>query len=321
MRLIERLFTEKYKPKKLDDLIIPNRVKERFNKGIQQHGLFYGSPGIGKTSSAKILVEEFEHDYLYINASRETSVDVIRNQIVDFCSVRSLLGDPDKYKVVIIDEGDGASDQFYKALRATMEQFEANTRFILTCNYINKIPEPLQSRFGGGMINFDFNKEEEVEIKKGCIKRIYEICKLEQLNIEKEALLELVNRQFPDIRKMLSTLQAYKLDGKTEITLADVKKFNSIYKDIYELIFNNLDPVKNYEYLVSNYSNRVDEVLSSLSLEFIEYLKQEKPTYLHAIPQIIIKVAEYQSIRTSVIDPVIPMLACVYSLQEIIKEA
>jgi DNA polymerase III delta prime subunit len=321
MKLIEKLFTEKYKPRKLEDLIIPERIRERFSKGVQQHSLFYGSPGIGKTSLAKVLVEEYNHEYLYINASRETSVDIIRNQIVNFCSVRSIIEESSKYKIVIIDEGDGASEQFYKALRATMEQFEANTRFILTCNYINKIPEPLQSRFGGGMINFDFNKEDEIEIKKGCIKRIYEISKKENLEINKDALLELVNRQFPDIRKMISTLQAYKLDGKEIVTIDDVKKFNSIYKDIYELIFNNLDPLKNYQYLKSNYSNRVDEVLSSLSVEFIDYLKQEKPTYLHVIPQIIIKVTEYQAMRTQVIDPELTMLACVYSLQEIIKEA
>lgn len=321
MITLNRLFTEKYKPKKVDDLVLPDRVRSRFSQGIQQHMLFYGSPGIGKTSSAKALVNEFEHDYLYLNASRETSVDVVRNKIVDFCSTRSIMGEVGKFKVVIIDEGDGASDQFYKALRATMEQFESNTRFILTCNYINKIPDPLQSRFGAGMINFDFNQEEEVEMKKGCIKRVFDICKEEKLEIEKEALIELTQRQFPDIRRMLNTVQAYQLEGKTKITKDDVKKFNSIYKDIYELVFNNLDPVKNYEYLMSNYSNRVDEVLASLGREFIEYLKMEQSTYLHAIPQIAETVAEYQAKRTQVIDPALAMLACVYSLQSIIKEA
>ena len=300
-------------------MIVPGRVMEKLNKGVYQHLLLYGSPGTGKTSSAKVLVKEFGLSYCYINASVDTSVDTVRNKITDFCANRSIMDETGKIKVVILDEIDGVSDQFFKALRATMDQFSANTRFVATCNYINKIPDPIQSRFE--MINFDFSKEEESELMKSYILRINQICKNEGISMEKQAMLELVKRKFPDLRSILTTIQGYYSQGITNITVADVKKFNSVFKDVFELIFNSVDPVKNYQILVSDYSNRVDDVLSALGSELIEYIRTEQPTYDKAVPQIIVTVAKYQSMRAQVIDPIITMVACCYELQTIIKES
>ena len=311
------LLTEKYRPQNLDDLITPNRVKAKLEKGVYQHLLLYGSPGTGKTSAAKALVKHFKHPSLYINASTDTSVDIVRNRITDFCANRSIMDEPGKMKVIILDEIDGVSDQFFKALRATMDQFSINARFIATCNYINKVPDPIQSRFE--MIDFDFSKEEEAEIMKGYIMRILSICKEEGLSIDKYAAVELVKRKFPDLRNMLNTIQGFVSQGKDEVTVEDIKKFNSVYKDVYELIMDKTDPIENYKHMVSNYSNRVDDVLSSLGAEFIEYIKQERPANVSLIPQIIVCVAKYQSQRHIVIDPVVTMLACVYELQSIIN--
>ena len=117
MRNIQNvLLTEKYRPKTLDDLITPARVKSKLEKGVYQHLLLHGSPGTGKTSAAKALVKHFKHPYLYINASTDTSVDVVRNRITDFCANRSIMDEPGKMKVIILDEIDGVSDQFFKAL-------------------------------------------------------------------------------------------------------------------------------------------------------------------------------------------------------------
>lgn len=313
------LLTEKYRPKKLEDLITPSRVKHKLEKGVYQHLLLHGSPGTGKTSAAKVLVKQFNHPYLYINASTDTSVDVVRNRITDFCANRSIMDEPGKMKVIILDEIDGVSDQFFKALRATMDQFSINARFIATCNYINKVPDPIQSRFE--MIDFDFSKDEETEIMKGYIIRVLQICKDEGINIDKHAAVELVKRKFPDLRNMLNTIQGFQSQGKDIITVDDIKKFNSVYKDVYDLIINNTDPIKNYQHLVSNYSNRVDDVLSSLGNEFIEFIKSEYPSHISILPQIIVTVAKYQSQRLAVIDPVISMLACVYELQSVINES
>lgn len=320
MRNIQNvLLTEKYRPKNLDDLITPSRVKVKLEKGVYQHLLLYGSPGTGKTSAAKALVKHFKHPYLYINASTDTSVDVVRNRITDFCANRSIMDEPGKMKVIILDEIDGVSDQFFKALRATMDQFSVNARFVATCNYINKVPDPIQSRFE--MIDFDFTKEEETEVMKGYILRILQICKDEGIGIDKHATVELVKRKFPDLRNMLNTLQGFQSQGKDMITVDDIKKFSSVYKDVYDLIMTSTDPVKNYQHLVSNYANRVDDVLSSLGNEFIEYIKSEYPSHLSLLPQIVVTVAKYQAQRLDVIDPVVSMLACVYELQSVINEA
>jgi replication factor C small subunit len=316
--MIHSLFTEKYRPKNLSDLILPERVMNKFKDGITQNMLFAGSPGTGKTSTAKAIVQQFNLPYLYINASTDTSVDVIRTRITDFCSTMSILDDQGKFKVVILDEVDGVSDQFFKALRATMETFASNSRFIATCNYINKLPDPILSRFE--VINFDFDKSEETELTKKYIKRVYDICGKEEMTIEKPALVEFVKRNFPDLRTTLNKLQGYKSQGTTNITAVDVKKFNSVYKDVFELIFNEMDPIKNYKQLVGEYSNRVDDVLQTLGAEFIEYIQTEKSGSIKNIPQIAICVAEHQAQRTLVIDPVITLLSCVYKIQAIVRE-
>ena len=317
MNSIHQLFTEKYRPKTLEQLILPDRVMNKFKDGLVQNMLFAGSPGTGKTSTAKAIVNQFELPYLYINASTDTSVDVIRTRITDFCSTISIMDKPGMFKVVILDEVDGVSDQFFKALRVTMETFASNSRFIATCNYINKLPDPILSRFE--LINFDFDKEEESELTKKYIKRVYQICKDEGLSIEKDALVEFVRRNFPDLRNTLNKLQGFKTQGTHNITINDVKRFNSVFKDVFTLIFNQTDPSENYKVLVSNYSNRVDEVLAALGSEFIEYIQQEKQQNVKHIPQIIVSVAQHQAQRVHVIDPVITMLSCVYSLQTIIN--
>jgi len=316
--MIHSLFTEKYRPKNLEDLILPDNVMSKFKDGLSQNILLAGSPGTGKTSTAKAIVQQFGLPYLYINASTDTSVDVIRTRITDFCSTMSILDDQGKFKVVILDEVDGVSDQFFKALRATMETFASNSRFIATCNYINKLPDPILSRFE--VIDFDFDKSEETELTKKYIRRVYDICGKEGMTIEKPALVEFVRRNFPDLRSTLNKLQGYKTQGTTNITVADVKKFNSVYKDVFELIFNEMDPVKNYKQLVGEYSNRVDEVLQSFGEEFIEYIQSDRQSSMRHIPQIAITVAEHQAQRTLVIDPVITLLSCVYSIQTIIAE-
>jgi len=156
-------------------------------------------------------------------------------------------------------------------------------------------------------------------LTKKYIKRVYEICGKEGMTIEKPALVEFVRRNFPDLRSTLNKLQGYKTQGNTNITAEDVKKFNSVYKDVFELVFNETDPAKNYQLLVSNYANKVDDILQTLGEEFIEYIQQERTTHVKFIPQIIITVAKHQAQRVHVIDPVITMLSCIYEIQSIIN--
>jgi hypothetical protein len=170
------------------------------------------------------------------------------------------------------------------------------------------------------IFDFDFTKEEETEIMKGYIMRILQICKEEGISIDKHAAVELVKRKFPDLRNMLNQLQGYKSQGIENITVEDIKRFSSVYKDVYELILNDPNPIENYKYIMSNYSNKIDDVLQSLGSEFIEFIKQERPANIAFIPHIVIAVAKYQSQRQLVIDPAISLLACIYELQNIINE-
>lgn len=311
-----KVLLEKYLPKTLDELLLPQRMVSKLSQGIYQHFLFHGHQGTGKSKTALALVKHFDHPFKYINASLETSVDVIRNEITDFCTKNTLTHDPSKTKVVILDEIDGVSDQFFKALRGTMDQF-SKVRFIATCNFVQKVPPPVLSRFE--VINFEFPKDEENEIKIKYAKRLKFIADQESITIEPKALASLVKENFPDFRSMLVTLESCSREG--EITFDKLSKFRGEYSDVYSLIFNTLDPASNYKLIVSNYSSEVDDVLSSLGDEFITYIIKEKNSYVAAIPEIIIAVAKYQSMRIQVIDPVVSLLACIYEIQSIIKKA
>lgn len=311
------LWTERYRPTTLNELILPERITNKLKNGLYQNFLFHGSPGTGKTSTAKVLAGD--NPYMYINCSVETGVDTVRTKIMEFCSTLSVMDGQRKLKVVILDEFDGVSDAYMKALRGTIEQFEKTARFIATCNYINKIPDNIQSRFEG--FNFDFNEEEEKEIEKKYYKRVYEILKNEGMEIEKEALIEIVQRKFPDLRSTISALQGYYAEGKKKITLEDVKKFHGVFKDLYEHIFNpGNDEVKNYQYIVSNYSNRVEDVIYSLGVDFIEYIQLEKPQLMRKVGEICYEVNRHSYEQRFVIDPVITMVSLIYKIQLIIRQ-
>jgi DNA polymerase III delta prime subunit len=310
------LWTERYRPSTIDELIVPQRIYDKLNKGLYQNFLFYGSPGTGKTSAAKVLASG--NPVLYINCSVETGVDTVRTNIMEWCSTLSVIDGEKKLKVVILDEFDGVSDAYMKALRGTIEQYHQTARFIATCNYFNKIPDNIQSRFE--CINFDFSENEEAEIEKKYFKRVYDIIKTEGMDIEKDALIELVKRKFPDLRSIVSTLQGYHAEGKTKITSEDVKKYNGVFKDLYIHILNpDNDEVKNYEYLVSNYSSKVDDVIQSLGTDFIEYLQMENPTLLRKIGEICYEVNSHSHQLRFVIDPVVTMLSLVYKIQSIVR--
>ena len=312
------LWTEKYRPQSLKELIVPQRIRTIFENGVVQSMLFHGTAGIGKTSAAKALCKQFGHNTLYLNMSETTGVDTIRETIMEFAMNQSILHYDNPIKVVIMDEMDGMSQQAYAALRATMEKCAKNTRFIGTCNYIQKIPEPIQSRFQ--LIDFNFTNDEVKEIRMGQYKRIMEISKKEGLNMDKTAAIKMVQTYFPDCRSMVNHLQRYKLEGKTDIKEEDVKSIESEYEELYNLILLNDNPVKNYEFIMKNYSNSVTETIESLGNPFINYLlKKQSPAVKH-IPTIAILHAKYQMNLKNCIDPVVVLLAHIFELQQEIQE-
>ncbi len=312
------LWTEKYRPKCLNELIVPKRVKDMLSNGVIQSMLLHGTAGIGKTSAAKAITKEFKHNTLYLNMSETTGVDTIRETIMDFAMNTSVIHYDNPIKVVIMDEMDGMSQQAYNALRATMEKCAKNTRFIGTCNYLEKVPAPIQSRFQ--LVDFNFTSEEMTEIKMGQFKRVYEICSKEGLKITKEAALKMVQTYFPDFRSVVNHLQRYKLEGKDSIEETDVKDNVSEYAELYDMILTKDDPVENYKFVMQNYSNMVDETISALGNPFMQYIMKNKPNVVGKIPIIAILNSKYQMNLKQSIDPVVVLLANIYELQQEIQK-
>lgn len=312
------LWTEKYRPKCLNELIVPKRVKDMLSNGVIQSMLLHGTAGIGKTSAAKAITKEFKHNTLYLNMSETTGVDTIRETIMDFAMNTSVIHYDNPIKVVIMDEMDGMSQQAYNALRATMEKCAKNTRFIGTCNYLEKVPAPIQSRFQ--LVDFNFTSEEMTEIKMGQFKRVYEICSKEGLKITKEAALKMVQTYFPDFRSVVNHLQRYKLEGKETVEVDDVKDNASEYAELYDMILTKDDPVENYKFVMQNYSNMVDETISALGNPFMQYIMKNKPNVVGKIPIIAILNSKYQMNLKQSIDPVVVLLANIYELQQEIQK-
>jgi replication factor C small subunit len=312
--MINSLLTEKLRPKKLEHMILPQRIKDVFKNGLQQNVLLTGSPGSGKTSLAKILSENSPR--LFINVSDESSVETVREKITGFCSTISIMNEENATKVVVLDEFDGASDQFYKALRGTIEKFAKNTRFVATCNWINKVPDPIKSRFE--VFLFDpVNKEEEAELKKQWEDRIVLILDKMNISIEEKALHSFVKKYYPDMRSALNCIQRWQIQEITEISEQKVSESSWDYEEIYDLLFQKLDPVKSYQIIVGQYSNSVGEVMESLGREFIEWIREKKPEKTAVIPAVLILVAQHQSQRNQVIDPVVSLLSLFYSIQKL----
>ena len=312
--MINSLLTEKLRPKKLEHMILPQRIKDVFKNGLQQNVLLTGSPGSGKTSLAKILSENSPR--LFINVSDESSVETVREKITGFCSTISIMNEENATKVVVLDEFDGASDQFYKALRGTIEKFAKNTRFVATCNWINKVPDPIKSRFE--IFLFDpVNKEEEAELKKQWEDRVILILDKMSISIEEKALHSFVKKYYPDMRSALNCIQRWQIQEITEVSEQKVSESSWDYEEIYDLLFQKLDPVKSYQIIVGQYSNSVGEVMESLGREFIEWIREKKSEKTSIIPAVLILVAQHQSQRNQVIDPVVSLLSLFYSIQKL----
>lgn len=315
--MVQELLTEKLRPKKIEHMILPPRIRRMFEqKNLSQNILLAGSPGCGKTTLAKILAAEYPN--MFINVSDESSVDIIRNKINSFCSTISIMEGKSTIKVVILDEFDGASDQFYKALRGTIEKFAYNSRFIATCNWINKVPEAIQSRFE--VINFDpVTSEEEDSLKEQWTGRIKLILSKVGMEIDQTSLQEFTRMNFPDLRSSLNRIQSWMIEGVKVVDIGKVKSSGWSYEDLYFMLFSKPDPIKNYQVLVGQYSGKVDDVMGALGGEFIDWILKNRSDHSDKIPLVIVRVAEHQAQRSLVIDPVVSLLSLFFQIQKIIS--
>ena len=307
----EFLWVEKYRPKTIEDCILPENIKKTFidflNKGEVPNLLLAGPAGCGKTTVAKALCNELGVDVYVINGSDEGRfLDTVRNNAKNFASTVSLSSTA-KHKVIIIDEADNTTSDVQLLLRASIEEFANNCRFIFTCNYKNKIIEPLHSRCA--VVEFGIKGKEKVELAGQFFKRLQNILDTEGIEYESKVLAELVQKHFPDWRRVLNECQRYSVGGK--IDAAILASFSDI--SVNELVNNLKD--KNFtevrKWVVANLDNDASSLLRRVYDAAFDHLSPQ------SIPAAVLVIAKYQYQCAFVADQEINLLA---ALTEIMVE-
>jgi len=307
----EFLWVEKYRPKTIEECILPEQTKKTFlgflDKGEVPNLLLAGPAGCGKTTVAKALCNQLGVDVYVINGSDEGRfLDTVRNNAKNFASTVSLSSES-KHKVIIIDEADNTTPDVQLLLRASIEEFSGNCRFIFTCNYKNKIIEPLHSRCA--VVEFGIQGKLKQEIAAAFFGRLVSILEQEKIETDKKVLAELINKHFPDWRRVLNECQRYSVGGKIDTGIlahfSDVK-VNDLIKNLKE---KNFPEVR--KWCVNNLDNDPSVLLRRIYDNLYSSLVPS------TIPAAVLILAKYQYQIAFVADQEINMLAC---LTEIMVE-
>ena len=307
----EFLWVEKYRPRKIEDCILPDNIKQTFldflDKGEVPNLLLAGPAGCGKTTVAKALCNELGVDYYVINGSDEGRfLDTVRNNAKNFASTVSLQGSG-KPKIIIIDEADNTTSDVQLLLRAFTEEFSGNCRFIFTCNYKNKIIEPLHSRCA--VVEFSIGGKQKPVIAAQFFKRIQTILDQESIEFDNKVLVELINKHFPDWRRVLNEIQRYSSGGAIDAgilaTFSDVK-VNNLISNLKQ---KNFPEVR--KWVVDNLDNDSGVLMRRIYDALYTSLANA------SIPAAVLIIAKYQYQIAFVADQEINLLAC---LTEIMVE-
>jgi|TARA_R110000851_G_scaffold67985_1_gene153101 DNA polymerase III delta prime subunit len=307
----EFVWVEKYRPKTIEECILPDNIKKTFKdfllKGEVPNLLLSGPPGCGKTTVAKALCQELGADYYVINGSDEGRfLDTVRNNAKNFASTVSLSSSA-RHKVVIIDEADNTTPDVQLALRAFTEEFVGNCRFIFTCNYKNKIIQPLHSRCA--VIEFSIKGKERQGVASHFFKRVQDILDLEKIEYEDKVIAELINKHFPDWRRVLNELQRYSVSGKIDSGI--LASFSNVKTTELFKFLKEKDFPATRKWVVDNLDNDPTVLLRSIYDALYTHLAGP------GIAAAVLVIAKYQYQSSFVADQEINMLAC---LTEIMVE-
>lgn len=296
------LWVEKYRPKVVADTILPESLKLTFQKIVDgselPNMLFTGTAGLGKTTVARALCNELGCDFILINGSEEGNIDTLRTKIKQFASSVSLQGG---YKVVILDEADYLNPQSTQpALRGFIEEFSNNCRFILTCNFKNRIIEPLHSRCG--VYEFNTSKKSMIELCESFMARCKTILDNEKIEYDDKPLAELIMKFAPDWRRVLNELQRYSINGRIDSgVVANLQDKN--FDDLFSHLKN-----KNFKGMRSWVVNNIDTDASAIFRAIYDRM-MDKVTP-QSIPQLVLLLADYQYKNAFVADHELNVVAC-----------
>tara|TARA_B100002019_G_C21262885_1_gene597740 strand:+ start:1148 stop:2083 length:936 start_codon:yes stop_codon:yes gene_type:complete len=304
------LWVEKYRPRTISDTILPDDLKNTFQKvvdtGELPNMLFTGTAGLGKTTVAKAMCNEMALDYILINGSEEGNIDTLRTKIKQFASTVSLQGG---YKVVILDEADYLNPQsFQPALRGFIEEFANNCRFILTCNFKNRIIEPLHSRCG--VYEFNTSKKDMAELMGHFMQRVSAILEAENVQYDKKAVADFIVKYAPDWRRVLNELQRYAILGNIDgsILASGSGAFDDLFNFLKEKDFK-----KMRGWVVNNIDTDAAAIFRGI------YDRMNDNIDPQSVPQLVLILADYQYKNAFVADHELNVVACLTEIMANVK--
>lgn len=303
------LWVEKYRPHKLFDIILPNRIKNQFNSILEKKQIpnlmFVGGAGVGKTTLAQALCEEIGVDWIKINASSENGIDMVRTTLREFASTISLSGNG---KVVIVDEADNLTPDAQKALRASIEEYAINCTFIFTCNYPNRIIPAIHSRLP--KIDFSITNEEKVSMQFALFERVKKILSNESVTFDPKVLVTLIQKFYPDIRILLGYLQEFSRNGEIDSSiLSNLRELEivTLIKHIKDKSFKDIR-----QWCSDNSDNDLTSLYGKLYKSMIGMLVSD------SIPEMIMIIEDYQRYDSIVPDKELHLAAlCVQLMMQV----
>jgi len=302
----EYLYVEKYRPHKIEDCILPDRLKKVFQdyvtKGDIPNLMLTGTAGCGKTTVAKAMCEEIGCNFLFINSSDERGIDTLRTKIKGYASTVSLTGGR---KVIILDEADYLTPEAQAGLRGAIEEFSENCSFIFTCNFKARLIDALHSRCS--VIDFALKGDEKSKMAAQMFKRIANILTEESITYDKTVLAKIVERYFPDYRRTLNELQRYSTSGNIDAgvlsQVESVRKLDDLIKALKDKDFSTMR-----KWVVNNSDIDQSRIFRSIYDNLCNYLKPE------SVPQAVVNLAKYQYQAAFVADQELNLVACLTEL-------
>ncbi len=319
MSVNKLLLWEKWRPKNMDEVILLPRIRKHFENGIDGNYIFHGNYGTGKTSLARILVGKYTKDkpFMEINSSLDTSIELLRNEIEDFCKFSPMMETEFDFKYIFFDEFERTSAQFQDAFKAFIEKYSKTVRFIITTNHLNKIDGGIKSRIP--RINFDCeNLDEEKYLKQEIYKRINNtILPKEEKEVPKENLVTIINKKFPDFREIMVDVETYIKTGESG---SSSNVSNKVRLDLYSTIYDtSLDYDKTYHFLMNMFGpEKIDGMIKILGTPFIQW-SIENGKNIDKLFECNYVIADYSSKLETNTDPIVLGMTIIGKFRDILN--